>query len=157
MLVKLTKVKISCTNVIKAKKEKNIFTSLCLQRNQISKWKMIHYLENKVGVVNFVNAQGLAGPWALKFYQSAGFCKIYYSQFIFEVITFLSKFQNHSKKLSNYGSISKIWRKNHYLEKLNSKIQRKNHYLEFLKSTIWRKHHSWAKFKIILLCDKISR
>ena len=40
MLVKLTKVKISCTNVIKAKKEKNIFTSLCLQRNQISKWGM---------------------------------------------------------------------------------------------------------------------
>ena len=37
---------------------------------------VIHYLENKVGVVDFANAQGmvmfqspraLAGPWALKF------------------------------------------------------------------------------------------
>ena len=31
-----------------------------------------------------------------------------YSQFIFEVITFLSKIQDHSKKSSNYGNISKI-------------------------------------------------
>jgi hypothetical protein len=68
---------------------------------------MIHYPENKVGVVDFANAQGLV-MFALKFYQSVGFCKIYYSHFIFEVITFLSKIQNHSKKLSNYGSISKI-------------------------------------------------
>jgi hypothetical protein len=58
-----------------------------------------------------------SGPWALKHYQSAGFCKIYYSHFIFEVITFLSKIQSHSKKSSNYGNISKIGRKNHYLEK----------------------------------------
>ena len=54
---------------------------------------MIHYLENKVGVVDFANAQGMV----MKFYQSVGFCKIYYSHFIFEVITFLSKIQNHSK------------------------------------------------------------
>ena len=33
-----------------------------------------------------------------------GICKIYYSHFIFEVITFLSKIQNHPKKLSNYGN-----------------------------------------------------
>ena len=73
-----------------------------------------YYLENKVGVVHFTKARGmvkfqspraLAGPWALKYYQSWGFCKIYYSHFIFEVITFLSKIQNHSKKLSNYGNI----------------------------------------------------
>ena len=35
---------------------------------------MIHYLKNKVGVIDFANAH-----------------------FIFEVITFLSKIQNHSK------------------------------------------------------------
>jgi len=64
---------------------------------------MIHYLENKVGVVDFANAQGMVifesprarqGPRALKFYHSAGFCKIYYSHFIFEVMTFLRKIQN---------------------------------------------------------------
>jgi hypothetical protein len=43
--------------------------------------------------------------------------------------------------LSNYGSFSKIGRKNHYLETLKSKIGRKNHYLEFLKSKIGRKNH----------------
>ena len=75
----------------------------------------------------------------MKFYHSAGFCKINY--FIFEAITFLSKIQNHSKKLSNYGSFSKIGRKNHYLEILKSKIGRKKHYLEFLKSKIERKNH----------------
>ena len=79
---------------------------------------MILYLKKKVGVVDFANAQGLV----LKIYQSAGFCKIYYSHFIFEVIIFLSKIQNHKKKLSNEGKNSKIQRKNHYLEKLNSKI-----------------------------------
>ena len=63
---------------------------------------------------------------------SEGFCKIYYSHFIFEVITFLSKIQNHSKKLSNYGSFSKIRRKNHYLEKLNSKNGRKFYYSQNL-------------------------
>ena len=77
-------------------------------------------------------SKNVPGPWALKHYQSLGVCKIYYSHFIFEVITFLSKIQNHSKKLSNHGIISKIGRKNHYLENLNSKIGRKNHYLEFL-------------------------
>ena len=49
---------------------------------------MIHNPEHKEGVVDFANAQGLVmfeSQWALKFYQSAGFCKIYYSQFIFEV------------------------------------------------------------------------
>ena len=80
--------------------------------------------------------------WALKFYQSAGFCKIYYSHIIFEVIIFLSKIQNHPQKLSNYGDISKIWRKKYYLEKLNSKIWKKNYCLEFLKSKIWRKNHT---------------
>jgi hypothetical protein len=34
--------------------------------------------------------------------------------------------------LSNYGSFSKIGRKNHYLEILKSKIGRKNHYLDVL-------------------------
>ena len=61
------------------------------------------YLENKVGVVDFTKACGLVefqsprarqGPRALKFYHSAGFCKIYYSHFIFEVMTFLRKIQN---------------------------------------------------------------
>ena len=54
-----------------------------------------YYLENKVGVVDFTKARGLvkfqspralAGPWALKHYQSLGVCKIYYSHFIFEVM-----------------------------------------------------------------------
>ena len=43
--------------------------------------------------------------------------------------------------MSNHGNISKNWRINSYLEKLNSKIQRKNYYLKFLKSKIWRKNH----------------
>jgi hypothetical protein len=82
---------------------------------------MIHYLENTVGVVDFANAQEMEmvcspsahqGLRALKFYQSAGFCKIYYSHFIFEVITFMRKIQNHSKKSSNYGNISKSFGKN---------------------------------------------
>ena len=73
--------------------------------------------------------------------QSEGFCKIYYSHFIFEIIIVLRKIQNHSKKLSNYGSLSKIGGKNHYLEILKSKIGRKNHYLEILKSKIGRKNH----------------
>jgi hypothetical protein len=37
-------------------------------------------------------------------------------------VPFLSKIHNHYKKLSDYGNISKIRRKNFYLEKLNSKI-----------------------------------
>ena len=53
------------------------------------------------------------------------------SHFIFEVITFLNEIQNHSIKLSNQGSISKIGMKNHYLEILNSKIRRKNTTLIF--------------------------
>jgi len=43
--------------------------------------------------------------------------------------------------LSNYGSFSKIGRKNHYLEILKSKNGRKNHYLDVLKSKIGRKNH----------------
>ena len=38
-----------------------------------------------------------SGPWALKHYQSLSICKIYNSHFIFEVIKFLSKIQNHSR------------------------------------------------------------
>ena len=67
-----------------------------------------HYLKNKVEVVDFANAQGPEGPAGFEILPFAGFCKIYYSHFIFEVITFLSKIQNYSKKLSNYGSFSKI-------------------------------------------------
>jgi hypothetical protein len=54
-------------------------------------------LPQKVEVVDFEKrlgmfyAQGPKGARALKFYQSAGFCKIYYSHFIFKVITFLKK------------------------------------------------------------------
>ena len=47
--------------------------------------------------------------------------------------------------MSNYGSFSKIGRKNHYLEILKSKIRRKNHYLEFLKSKIGRKTYYLEK------------
>jgi len=43
--------------------------------------------------------------------------------------------------LSHYGSVSKIGRKNHYLDILKSKIARNNHYLE--------------KWKEILLLPKI--
>ena len=66
---------------------------------------VIHYLKKEVGVVDFAKTQGFQsprarkGPRALKFYQFAGFCKIYYSHFIFEVISFLSKIQNHSRNI----------------------------------------------------------
>ena len=66
---------------------------------------VIHYLKNKVGVVDFANAQGMV------MFQSP---------------------RAHSKKIVNYGSFSKIGRKNHYLEFLKSKIQRKNHYSQKL-------------------------
>ena len=71
----------------------NVFFRI-LKLEGFSKWlpHPVHYLKNKVEVVDFANAQGL---------KHKGFCKIYYSHFIFEVITFL---RNHSKKLSNYGS-----------------------------------------------------
>ena len=36
-------------------------------------------------------------------------------------VSFLTKIQNHCKKLSNHGSFSKIGRKNHYLETKNWK------------------------------------
>ena len=83
-----------------------LFSNVFLQYYVFSKESgtMIHYLKNKVGVVDLANAQGLVmfkaqgpkGPAGFEFYQSAGFCKIYYSHFIFEVITFLRKIQNHS-------------------------------------------------------------
>ena len=61
---------------------------------------MIHYFKNKVGVVDFANAQGLVmGLRALKFYQSAGFCKIYYSYFIFEVMYHFSHMNQKLTKL----------------------------------------------------------
>ena len=56
------------------------------------------FLTSIIKCKSMIHYQGLR---ALKFYQSAGFCKIYYSHFIFEVIAFLSKIQNHYKKLSN--------------------------------------------------------
>ena len=49
---------------------------------------VIHYLENKVGVVDFARNGNVLKPKgqkclrALKFYHTAGFCKIYYSHFI---------------------------------------------------------------------------
>ena len=50
---------------------------------------MIHYLENKVGVVYFANAQGMVmfqSPRAPQIYQSVGFCKIYdFPLFYFKV------------------------------------------------------------------------
>ena len=39
-----------------------------------------------------------SGPWALKVYQSLSFCKIYYSHFILEVMTFLRKILNFSQE-----------------------------------------------------------
>ena len=76
---------------------------------------------------------------------SEGFCKIYYSHFIFEVITLLSKIQNHSKKLSNYDSFSKIGKKNHCLEFLKPKIGRKYRYLEKLNSKNGRKFYYYSQ------------
>ena len=43
--------------------------------------------------------------------------------------------------MSNYGSFSKIGRKNHNVDILKSKIGRKNHYLEKFNSKNWRKIH----------------
>ena len=65
--------------------------------------KNFHYHPNNLGssrfckcprIGNVLKPKGPKGPRALKFYQSAGFCKIYYSHFIFEVMTFLRKIQN---------------------------------------------------------------
>ena len=50
--------------------------------------------------------------------------------------------------LSNYGSISKIQRKNHYLQIQNSEIGRKNHYFHF---ELGRKNHSREKLKNVLV------
>ena len=67
---------------------------------------LIHYLENKVGVVDISNAQGMVmfqSPRAPQIYQSVGFCKIYdFPLFYFKVITFLSKIQNHPKKIVKF-------------------------------------------------------
>ena len=54
--------------------------------------------------------------------------------------------------MSNYGSFSKIGRKNHYLDILKSKIGRKNHYLEKLNSKNRRKFYYSQK----LCFDKFS-
>ena len=40
----------------------------------------------KIKKVNVLKPKGPKGPWALKFYHSVGFCKIYYSHFIFKVM-----------------------------------------------------------------------
>ena len=70
-------------------------TIFCIKVSILNFSKECHYLENKVGVVDFTKARGmvkfqspraLAGPWALKHYHSLGICKIYYSHFIFEVM-----------------------------------------------------------------------
>ena len=49
--------------------------------------------------------------------------------------------------LSNYGSISKIQRKNHYLQIQNSEIGRKNHYLQVPNLKLEGKTPA-SKFKI---------
>ena len=76
-------------------------TFFCIKVSILNFSKECHYLENKVGVVDFTKARGmvkfqspraLAGPWALKHYHSLGICKIYYSHFIFEVM--LTFFEN---------------------------------------------------------------
>ena len=67
-------------------------------------------LPQKVGVVDFTKARrlvkfqsprALAGPWALKHYQSLGICKIYYSHFIFEVMYHCNLPSNNLKDLSS--------------------------------------------------------
>ena len=54
---------------------KNIF---CIKVLILNFSKECHYLQNKVGVVDFTKARGPFGP--------LGFCKIYYSHFILEVM-----------------------------------------------------------------------
>jgi hypothetical protein len=86
------------------------------QKDENHTLEMIHYLQNKVGVHsrfckcprigNVLKPKGLKGPRALKFYQSAGFCKIYCSHFILEVMTFLRKIQNRYFYTKN---VVKLW------------------------------------------------
>jgi hypothetical protein len=52
--------------------------------------------------------------------------------------------------MSNYGSFSKIGRKNHYLEILKSKIGRKNHYLDVMIQR-WEGKTTTLKF-----CPKVE-
>ena len=59
---------------------------------------------------------------------SEGFCKIYYSHFIFEVITFLSKIQNHSKNCQIMVVFQKLEGKTTTLNFLNQKNGRKFYY-----------------------------
>ena len=68
------------------------------------------------------------GPRALKLYHLVGFCKIYYSHFIFEVITFLRKIQNHLEKLSNF---QKLEGKTATLKFWNQKFEGKTTTLKF--------------------------
>ena len=42
------------------------------------------YKSPRIGKIS--KPAGPSGPWALKYYQSLGICKIYYSHFIFEVM-----------------------------------------------------------------------
>jgi hypothetical protein len=67
----------------------------------------------------------VGGPWALKFYQSAGFCKIYYSHFIFEVITFLRKIKISLKTPQIMVVFQKIEGKTTILKVLIKKIEGK--------------------------------
>ena len=119
---------------------------------------------------NVLKPKGPKGPRAMKFYHSAAFCKIYYSHFIFEVITFLRKIQNHSEKLSNYGSFFKNWKEKplpwnfemkNWKEKpllpkivfwqkiLISKTGRKNHYSQnlcFDRIFAWKEYNFLSGF-----------
>jgi len=59
--------------------------------------------------------------------------------------------------LSNYGSFSKIGRKNHYLEIFKSKIGRKNHYLDVLIQR-WEGKTTTLKFchKVVEFSSRFS-
>ena len=100
---------------------------------------MIHYLKNKVGVVDFANAQGVVmfkdqgpdGPRTLKFYHSAGFCKIYYSHFNFEVMKFLSKIQINLKICQIMVVFQKLDGKTTTFKFQNQKLEGKTTILNF--------------------------
>ena len=53
-----------------------------------------------------------------------------------------------TKKLSSYGSISKIQRKNHYLQIQNFELGRKNHYLQVQNLEIEGKTTTYLQIKI---------
>ena len=87
-------------------------------------------------------------------------CKDLVEHFLKEVIHYLplyfrgNNIPEQNSKSSNYGNISKIRRKNHYLEKLNSKIWRKNYYLDILiqrlegKTTTLKFCHKVVQFSL---------